>query len=57
MNQALAQDQKASLEQLISSCEGLGHLVVATYDGDTSQGDRKSWRFTSHNALHRLIPL
>lgn len=40
--QALAQDQKASLEQLIFSCPGLSHLRVATYDGDTPQDARTS---------------
>ncbi|KAH6918791.1 DEAD/H helicase [Coprinopsis sp. MPI-PUGE-AT-0042] len=58
---ALAQDQKASLEQLIFSCEGLRHLVVATYDGDTSQDDRKKIResasviFTNFDTIHASV--
>ncbi|KAI0807176.1 P-loop containing nucleoside triphosphate hydrolase protein [Fomes fomentarius] len=34
---ALAQDQRAALEQLLYSCPGLEHVKVATYDGDTPQ--------------------
>ncbi|KAF7295264.1 hypothetical protein MIND_01065500 [Mycena indigotica] len=32
---ALAQDQRAALEQLLASCPGLEDVQVATYDGDT----------------------
>lgn len=32
---ALAQDQKAAMEQLLYSCTGLEHIRVSTYDGDT----------------------
>lgn len=35
--QALAQDQRAALEQLLWACPGLEHIKVATYDGDTPQ--------------------
>lgn len=38
--QALAQDQKTALEQLLWSCSGLQHIKVATYDGDTPQEQR-----------------
>jgi len=41
---ALAQDQKAAMEQLIWSCPGLQHIKVATYDGDTTQRLRKEIR-------------
>lgn len=63
--QALAQDQRAALEQLIVSCPGLEHLKVrgfsppqppaitrlqiATYDGDTPQEHRAGQE-------HRNIP-
>jgi hypothetical protein len=33
--QALAQDQKAVLENLLLACPGLEHIQVSTYDGDT----------------------
>ena len=35
--QALAQDQRAALEQLLYSCPGLEDVKVSTYDGDTPQ--------------------
>ncbi len=35
--QALAQDQRAALEQLLYSCPGLQHVKISTYDGDTPQ--------------------
>lgn len=37
---ALAQDQRGALEQLLWSCEGLQHIKVATYDGDTPLENR-----------------
>ncbi|KAJ2916877.1 hypothetical protein MD484_g3585, partial [Candolleomyces efflorescens] len=58
---ALAQDQKASLEQLLFSCPGLNHLRVATYDGDTSQEIRSEVRdsasviFTNFDTIHASI--
>ncbi|THH10992.1 hypothetical protein EW146_g8195 [Bondarzewia mesenterica] len=44
---ALAQDQKAALEQLLCSCPGLDHITVATYDGDTPQELRRDIRETA----------
>ncbi|KAJ2931416.1 hypothetical protein H1R20_g5708, partial [Candolleomyces eurysporus] len=58
---ALAQDQKASLEQLLFSCSGLNHLKVATYDGDTPQEVRSEVRdsasviFTNFDTIHASI--
>ncbi|TFK25045.1 DEAD/H helicase [Coprinopsis marcescibilis] len=58
---ALAQDQKASLEQLIFSCSSLSHLKVATYDGDTPQDCRNEIRetasviFTNFDTIHASI--
>lgn len=37
IKQALAQDQKASLEKMIQNCPGLEQIQVSTYDGDTPQ--------------------
>lgn len=39
--QALAQDQRAALEQLLCNCAGLEHIQVSTYDGDTPQELRR----------------
>ncbi|KAF8163107.1 P-loop containing nucleoside triphosphate hydrolase protein, partial [Crassisporium funariophilum] len=44
---ALAQDQKASLEQLFRLCPSLSHLKVATYDGDTPRENRAEIRDTA----------
>ncbi|KAK1232495.1 ATP-dependent 3'-5' DNA helicase [Marasmius sp. AFHP31] len=44
---ALAQDQKASLERLLSACPGLEHIEVATYDGDTPIEKRRGIRETA----------
>ncbi|KAJ8078462.1 ATP-dependent 3'-5' DNA helicase [Marasmius tenuissimus] len=44
---ALAQDQKASLERLLSACPGLEHIEVATYDGDTPTEKRRGIRETA----------
>ncbi|KAI0797837.1 P-loop containing nucleoside triphosphate hydrolase protein [Abortiporus biennis] len=58
---ALAQDQKAALEQLLFSCPGLEHVKVATYDGDTAQEDRRTVRetasiiFTNFDMIHASI--
>ncbi|KAF8078143.1 P-loop containing nucleoside triphosphate hydrolase protein, partial [Lyophyllum atratum] len=47
---ALAQDQRAAMEKLISNCPGLEHIKVATYDGDTPQ-ELRAGLFGSHVAL------
>ncbi|KAL1746966.1 P-loop containing nucleoside triphosphate hydrolase protein [Schizophyllum fasciatum] len=58
---ALAQDQKAALQQLLSSCAGLDNVQVDTYDGDTPQEHRKAIRerasviFTNFDTLHASI--
>ena len=39
--QALAQDQRIALEQLLWSCDGLKEVKVANYDGDTPRENRK----------------
>ncbi|KAF7338638.1 DEAD/H helicase [Mycena venus] len=58
---ALAQDQRAALEQLISSCPGLEHLKITTYDGDTPQEHRAGIRetasviFTNFDMIHASI--
>ncbi|OJA19678.1 hypothetical protein AZE42_06950 [Rhizopogon vesiculosus] len=58
---ALAQDQRAALEQLLWACPGLQHVKVATYDGDTPQENRRTVRetasviFTNFDMLHASI--
>ncbi|KAG7092162.1 hypothetical protein E1B28_008531 [Marasmius oreades] len=58
---ALAQDQKASLENLLSACPGLEHIQVATYDGDTPTENRRKIRetasviFTNFDMIHAAI--
>ncbi|KAF8580679.1 P-loop containing nucleoside triphosphate hydrolase protein [Ramaria rubella] len=58
---ALAQDQRGALEQLLVACDGLGHIQVATYDGDTPQDQRRLIRenasviFTNFDMLHSSI--
>ncbi|KDQ60612.1 hypothetical protein JAAARDRAFT_555490 [Jaapia argillacea MUCL 33604] len=58
---ALAQDQKAALEQLLCACPSLEHIKVATYDGDTPQDKRAVIRettsviFTNFDMLHASI--
>ncbi|EJF65709.1 P-loop containing nucleoside triphosphate hydrolase protein [Dichomitus squalens LYAD-421 SS1] len=58
---ALAQDQRAALEQLLYSCPGLNHVKVSTYDGDTPQElragirDTSSVIFTNFDMLHASI--
>ncbi|KAG8705624.1 hypothetical protein FRC09_002844 [Ceratobasidium sp. 395] len=44
---ALAQDQKAAVEQLLQECPGLQNIKVATYDGDTPQDQRAIVRKTA----------
>ena len=45
--QALAQDQKGALQQLLATCPGLEDVQVAAYDGDTPQEDRRGIRETA----------
>ncbi|KAK7693290.1 hypothetical protein QCA50_002857 [Cerrena zonata] len=58
---ALAQDQKAALEQLLCACPGLEHIKVSTYDGDTPQEHRREIRetasviFTNFDMIHASI--
>ncbi|EJD05721.1 DEAD/H helicase [Fomitiporia mediterranea MF3/22] len=59
---ALAQDQRVALEQLLWSCEGLEHVKVANYDGDTPMEQREgsirtssSVIFTNFDMLHASI--
>ncbi|KAL7283261.1 hypothetical protein ACG7TL_002690 [Trametes sanguinea] len=58
---ALAQDQRAALEQLLYSCPGLEHIQVSTYDGDTPQELRAGIRdtasviFTNFDMLHASV--
>ncbi|PFH49106.1 hypothetical protein AMATHDRAFT_76387 [Amanita thiersii Skay4041] len=58
---ALAQDQKASLQNIIKCCAGLEKVVVSTYDGDTPQESRSTIResasviFTNFDMLHASI--
>ncbi|KAG8745683.1 hypothetical protein FRC10_007380 [Ceratobasidium sp. 414] len=58
---ALAQDQKAAIEQILQQCRGLEHIKVATYDGDTPQDQRAVVRktasiiFTNFDMLHASI--
>ncbi|EPQ26138.1 uncharacterized protein PFL1_06346 [Pseudozyma flocculosa PF-1] len=58
---ALAQDQRRSLQDFLSNCEGLEGAVVATYDGDTDRELRNDIRsrasviFTNPDMLHQSI--
>ncbi|KAI0670538.1 DEAD/H helicase [Trametes maxima] len=58
---ALAQDQRAALEQLLYACPGLEHIKVFTYDGDTPQELRAGIRdtasvvFTNFDMIHASI--
>ncbi|KAI0664969.1 P-loop containing nucleoside triphosphate hydrolase protein [Cubamyces menziesii] len=58
---ALAQDQRAALEQLLYACPGLEHIKVLTYDGDTPQDLRAGIResasviFTNFDMIHASI--
>ncbi|TFY60626.1 hypothetical protein EVJ58_g5016 [Rhodofomes roseus] len=59
--QALAQDQRLALEQLLYTCPGLEHIKVYNYDGDTPQELRAGIResasviFTNFDMLHASI--
>ncbi|EPQ58049.1 P-loop containing nucleoside triphosphate hydrolase protein [Gloeophyllum trabeum ATCC 11539] len=60
---ALAQDQKAALQRLLSAHPSLSHIRIATYDGDTPQDSRREIRdtasviFTNFDMLHAsLLP-
>ena len=50
--QALAQDQKTALEQMLWSCPGLRHIRVATYDGDTPRERRAGQFLFVHSLVH-----
>lgn len=58
---ALAQDQRRSLQDLLTNCEGLEDMIVATYDGDTQKEERQEVReranviFTNPDMLHQSI--
>ncbi|PGG98670.1 DEAD/DEAH box helicase domain-containing protein [Blastomyces parvus] len=58
---ALAQDQRRSLKELLSYIEGLEHILVETFDGDTPMADRNAIRdeariiFTNPDMLHITI--
>ncbi|KAF9567647.1 DEAD/H helicase [Agrocybe pediades] len=58
---ALAQDQKASLQHILSTCLGLEHIKVETYDGDTPRDVRTEIRdtasviLTNFDTLHASI--
>ncbi|KAF9456135.1 P-loop containing nucleoside triphosphate hydrolase protein [Collybia nuda] len=58
---ALAQDQRAAMENLICCHPGLSHLMTATYDGDTPQSLRAGIRasasviFTNFDMIHTSI--
>jgi DEAD/DEAH box helicase domain-containing protein len=41
---ALAQDQKKSLQSILSHMAGLSHIQVETFDGDTPQSNRTQIR-------------
>ena len=50
VEKALAQDQRLALEQLLYSCQGLEHIQVSTYDGDTLQ-ELRSGAFRKDSCL------
>ncbi|EEQ92202.1 DEAD/DEAH box helicase [Blastomyces dermatitidis ER-3] len=58
---ALAQDQRRSLKELLGYIEGLEHILVETFDGDTPMADRNTIRdeariiFTNPDMLHITI--
>ncbi|KLJ05396.1 DEAD/DEAH box helicase domain-containing protein [Blastomyces silverae] len=58
---ALAQDQRRSLKELLGYIEGLEHILVETFDGDTPMADRNAIRdeariiFTNPDMLHITI--
>jgi DEAD/DEAH box helicase domain-containing protein len=60
---ALAQDQKRGLSEILSCCDHLDHVKIATFDGDTPREDRDYIRenvnviFTNPDMLHiTLLP-
>ncbi|OJD14276.1 hypothetical protein AJ78_05353 [Emergomyces pasteurianus Ep9510] len=58
---ALAQDQRRSLKEMLGYIEGLEHVLVETFDGDTPMTDRNAIRdeariiFTNPDMLHITI--
>lgn len=58
---ALAQDQRRSMKELLNFLEGLEHVIVETFDGDTPMSERNSIRdegriiFTNPDMLHVTI--
>ncbi|KAH9180356.1 P-loop containing nucleoside triphosphate hydrolase protein [Lactarius sanguifluus] len=52
---ALAQDQKAALEQLLACCPGLEHIPISTYDGDTPQDARPTIRDTASVLFTNIV--
>jgi DEAD/DEAH box helicase domain-containing protein len=58
---ALAQDQKKSMKDLLRFMDGLEHLMVETFDGDTPMAERNTIRdeariiFTNPDMLHITI--
>ncbi|KAI9774566.1 MAG: hypothetical protein M1840_002815 [Geoglossum simile] len=58
---ALAQDQKRSLKEMLRFMDGLGDIIVETFDGDTPMVDRNLIRdegrviFTNPDMLHITI--
>ncbi|GAA98907.1 uncharacterized protein L969DRAFT_76721 [Mixia osmundae IAM 14324] len=58
---ALAQDQKRALADLLSYCEHLSEVKIATFDGDTPKDDRNFIRdranviFTNPDMLHITV--
>ncbi|KAK2741528.1 hypothetical protein FQN55_008282 [Onygenales sp. PD_40] len=58
---ALAQDQRRSMKDLLGYIEGLEHVLVETFDGDTPMADRNAIRdeariiFTNPDMLHITI--
>lgn len=58
---ALAQDQRRSMKELLNFMEGLGHVIVETFDGDTPMSERNTIRddgrviFTNPDMLHVTI--
>ncbi|EED20570.1 DEAD/DEAH box helicase, putative [Talaromyces stipitatus ATCC 10500] len=58
---ALAQDQRRSMKELLNFMEGLDHVIVETFDGDTPMNERNTIRdegriiFTNPDMLHVTI--
>ncbi|EEA20980.1 ATP-dependent 3'-5' DNA helicase [Talaromyces marneffei ATCC 18224] len=58
---ALAQDQRRSMKELLNFMEGLEHVIVETFDGDTPMAERNTIRdegriiFTNPDMLHVTI--